>query len=84
MPELPKLIMGIVISAVIIIILLAIIRFIRFYQKEVFICPNCGYSWKPSVSKLLFSAHMPDGNVVSCPHCGSVETMEPSEDANKR
>lgn len=84
MREFPKIIMGIVLSAAIIIILFVIFRFVKFYRKEVFICPKCGYSWKPPVSVMLFSVHMWDGNVISCPHCGSVETIAPSKDTNKR
>ncbi len=56
------------------------VRLRLFYKREHMVCPKCGYRWKPSPWKLIFSVHDPIGNVMRYPGCGAKEYMEPERD----
>jgi len=75
-----EIILIIAIIVLILAILLAAFRYRYFYKHEHFECPKCGYSWKPSILKMIFSENAVDGKVIKCPKCGDREYIEPAKD----
>lgn len=55
----------------------------HFYRHEHFVCPKCGYAFKPEVLKMIFSVNAVTGKIIRCPRCGSKEYMEPVKDTNR-
>lgn len=68
---------GIVLSLV---ILWAAIAYRRFYKREHFECPRCGYEWKPPLLRMIFSVNAVSGKLIRCPHCTDTSYMEPVKD----
>jgi predicted RNA-binding Zn-ribbon protein involved in translation (DUF1610 family) len=68
------------ISIAALVIILATIRYWRFMKHEHFVCPKCGFSFKPKVHILVFSENAGEGKIIKCPKCGEKEYMEPVKD----
>ena len=82
MEEVNKAILSIAIIILIIAVICAIISYSHFYKHEHFICPKCGYSWKPPILKMIFAENAVEGKIIKCPKCGSKEYIEPTKDKN--
>jgi len=83
MESVQKNILIIAIIILVIAILWAIYEYVKFYKTEHFICPKCGYSWKPPVLKLIFATNAVEGKIIRCPKCCAKEYIEPTKDKYK-
>lgn len=54
-----------------------IVRTVRFYRKEHFLCPKCGCAFRPALRNWLFSVNAVEGKILRCPRCKEKEYMEP-------
>lgn len=53
-----------------IVILLGVLATKLYYQKTLYLCPECHKLFKPGFWPFLFSAHTIKTRKLSCPHCG--------------
>lgn len=65
-----------------IVILCGVLLIRLYYQKTVYICPQCHTVFHPQLKQFLFSAHTPKARKLTCTKCGykgfCVETYETS------
>ncbi len=55
-------------------------RLFYFYKKEHFVCPKCGFYWKPSLLRMIASTNAVEGKVLYCPACHVKVYVEPVKD----
>ena len=63
-----------------IVIIWAIYRYIKLYKQEHFVCPKCGYSWKPPVLKMIFATNAVEGKIIRRKNCNAKSYIEPTKD----
>lgn len=63
-----------------VVIIWAIYRYIKFYKQEHFVCPKCGYNWKPAILKMVFATNAVEGKIIRCPKCDAKSYVEPTRD----
>ena len=80
MREVQNIILWVVMGIAVLVLIWAVFQYVRFYKKEHFVCPTCGYAWKPPVKKMIFAVNAGGGKIIRCPKCGKKDYMEPVRD----
>lgn len=52
------------------VILMGVLMTRMYYNNTAYICAECNAKFKPSLGKVLFSAHTPKTRKLKCPECG--------------
>ncbi len=53
-----------------IVILLGVLMVRMYYKNTAYICAECGGTFKPKLSRFIFSAHTPKTRKLTCGKCG--------------
>ena len=80
MEEVGAVVLRIALAVLCVALLAAALRYLYFYRREHFVCPRCGYAWKPPLLRMLLSVNAVTGKVIRCPRCGAREYVEPVKD----
>lgn len=77
-----------VLTGALILVLAAILYaagvYLYFYKRQHFVCPKCGYAFKPKLLRMIFSVNAVSGKIIRCPHCNQKEYMEPVDDSRRK
>lgn len=57
MREVQNIILWVVMGITVLVLIWAVFQYVRFYKKEHFVCPTCGYAWKPPVRKMILAVN---------------------------
>ena len=77
-----QMVLLIIVSVVLVVgVLWAIVKGVRFYRKEHLECPNCGHHWKPPIIKMITVTNAVEGKIIRCPNCGEKNYSEPKTDS---